>query len=446
MTTLLPRTLLVPLAIIATLGASAAIGRPAPPAACTMLPGPALMLLRVESETTLAFAGTVGEAMSSSSVPAGSWDSLLATRGTPMPAARVRLLRLDSATRATLSAAGIAADQPSGFLRAAPHRADCRTVRWRGERNWIAPGDTGYARGYLAPRESWVGGVPVFVIPHTWSYPYPRQRGLLFRVPPDDPIAPPEAVFSLDSALGLVEFRPGHETEYDSLRRARALSWIRANLSVADLEPVLTQAREAVLAVDWKDAARLPSRLRGSYMVTMETADARHSWYFRTHDRPSYGWRGRGTRSAVELAESPYIPGYSLLGYPARARDQLPTTSHTRRERGPLTWFAAADRPMAPGNDARRVLDGSLEFTLSAVPESLWPTLEDYIPAPDALDSLMPTRVPRSERQPQLPLTIRLDGRGGVTADTTFVAGGRPLRVRLIRMDTVSVARPWGNA
>ena len=443
MTTPPAKTLLVPLVVAVALVSSAANIRPAAPAACRMSPGPSLMLLRVERETTLAFTPAPGQAMSSSSVPAGPRDSLLATPGTPMPAAQVRLLRLDSATRATLAGAGIAADEPSAFLRAAPYRADCRTIRWRGDSAWVEQGDTGYARGYLEPREHWVDGVPVFVIRHTWSYPYPRQRGLLFRAPPDEGVAPPAAVFGLDSALSLEGSEQSRMSDYDRLRRVRAMTWIRGNLSVADLEPVRSEAQRAVLAADWQEAARMPSRLRGSYMVTMETGEARQSWYFRTHDRPSYSWRDDEGPSAVQLLASPHVTGYSLVSYPALARDELPTLHHRGSGRRPLTWLASADRPTAPGNHERRVLDGYLEFTLSAAPESLWPALEQFIPPPDTTFSTLSAKPPASERQPRLPLTIRLDGSGGVTADTTLIAGGAPLRVRLVRLDTMSISRAW---
>ena len=402
-----------------------------------------MMLLRVEQDTTLPFTPAPGQAMSGSSVPAGPRDSLLATPGTPMPAARVRLLRLDSATRATLADAGIAADEPSALVRAAPFRPDCRTIRWRGDSAWVEPGDTGYARGYLEPRGSWIDGIPVFVIRHAWRYPYPRQRGLLFRVPPDEAIAPPAAVFSLDSTLRLEGFEQASTSAYDSVRQVRALAWLRENLRVADFEPVRSQAHSAVLAADWREAMRMPSRLRGSYMVTMETGDARHSWYFRTHDRPSYRRRDKAAPSASELLESPHVRGYSLVGYPAPARDDLPTAYRRASGRVPMTWFASADRPTAPGNDERRVLDGYLEFTLSAAPESLWPALERFIPPRDTLFRMLSAQMLPSDRQPRLPLTIRLDGIGGVTADTTFTAGGAPLRVTLVRLDTISVVRPW---
>ena len=57
-----------------------------------------------------------------SGVRPGPADSNLATPSTPMPAARVHILQMDSATRRILTANGITNDQPTALIRAAPYR------------------------------------------------------------------------------------------------------------------------------------------------------------------------------------------------------------------------------------------------------------------------------------------------------------------------------------
>jgi hypothetical protein len=49
----------------------------------------------------------------------------------------------------------------------------------------------------------------------------------------------------------------------------------------------------------------------------------------------------------------------------------------------------------------------------------------------------------RGEKQPEIPLTIRLDERGEVRGDTTLVVGSTTLRVSLQRIDTLSMKRPF---
>jgi hypothetical protein len=115
--------------------------------------------------------------------------------------------------------------------------------------------------------------------------------------------------------------------------------------------------------------------------------------------------------------------------------------------RPPLVWLATDDRPTAPGNDARRVLSGMLEFNLAAAPESFWNDLEALVPRMSVGDSTTLARmnrpIQRGEKQPQVPLTVQLDAGGGVRADTTLTVRGRALRVVLQRVDTLSTRRPF---
>lgn len=391
-------------------------------ARCTLVPGATLALLRVERDTTLPHVPGGSRPASATGGPPSPRDSILAVEGTPMPAARVRLLRVDSATRAALAAQGVAAGQSTAYIRAAPYRADCRTVRWTGESAFTVAGDTGYVRATLAPRGQWVDGVPVLIVFEAWAYPYPRRRSLAFGATPDQPLASAAAMFDLSLALDIPEPRSaGDVGPYQEATRARGLAWARANPAAAELEPVRTMVRRAVLDADWAVVTRAPSRLRGTYRVELELEGERHRWFFRTHDRAAYGWPAADSvRTTAELIASPHVAGYALPGYAAAALDSLPDRAPTGSLRVPLAWLASDDRPTTPGNAARRELKAMLQFRSSAVAEPLWAGLE-----------------------PPIPLTVRLDGRGEVRADTTLLAGGRRVRVRLERVDTLAVTNPF---
>jgi len=416
---------------------------------CTLVPSSTLAVLRVEQDTTLLFAPPAPERMSFSGVRAGPGDSLLASPATPMPAARVRLLQLDSTTRAILASHGVTDSQPIAFIRAAPYRADCRTIRWTDSLPFVARGEVGYVRATLAAREHWINGVPVLVIRDVWNYPYPRRRGLAFNLSPDAPLAPAQAMFSVNAVLEIPRSVSGEaRIAADSARRTRALAWARANSAAAELEPVRMLVRRAVLEPDWRVAERVPSRLRGTYRVDIEVGGERSAWFFRTRDRPGYGWGGPDSlQTTAELITSPYISGYRLVGYAAGSPDSLFSPEPGAHLRGPLVWLATDDRPTVPGNDARRELRGMLEFRMAATPELLWDDLEAFVPRRSARDSAMLARlnrpIRRAEKQPQIPLRVQLDGRGGVRADTTLPTGGRLLRVVLQRIDTLSIKRPF---
>ena len=416
---------------------------------CTLIPSSTLAVVRVEQDTTLPFAPSSAQPMSSSGVGSGRRDSLLATPATLMPAARVRLLDLDSTTRGILGTHGVTDAQPIAFIRAAPYRADCRTIRWTDSIPFVERGEMGYVRATLASREQWIDGVPLLVIYDEWNYPYPRRRGLAFGVAPDAPLAPAQAMFSLNVTLEIPRSVSGEERmSAERARRTRAIAWARANPIAAELEPARTAIRRAVLELDWRAAERVPSRLRGTYRVDMEASGKRSTWFFRTHDRPGYSWRGPDSlQTTAALIASPYVSGYRLVGYAAGSLDSLSTRELRRPPNVPLVWLATDDRPTAPGNDARRALSGMLEFNMSATPEFLWDYLEPFVPRPSASDSAMRALfkrpITRSQKQPQLPLSIQFDQGGGVRADTILAVGGRTLRVVLQRRDTLSIRRPF---
>ena len=261
---------------------------------CTIQPERSLLLMHVERDTTLPHAEVEGEFMSASGVRRGPHDSLLAVQGTPMPGARVRLLQVDSSTQAMLRAARITDPRPLAFIRAAPYRADCRTIRWSDSLPWLERGDTGYARATLAPPSQWIAGTPVFIIRNTWYYPYPRQRALAYDVPADRPLASANAMYSLNVLLEAGgQLMRDFAINTDTASRRRVLEWTRSHLIDAELEPIRQLVRRAILSPDWETVRRMPSRLRGSYAVTMEADGTRGTWYFRTEHRPRSSWPDR---------------------------------------------------------------------------------------------------------------------------------------------------------
>jgi hypothetical protein len=408
--------------------------------------------VRVERDTTLPFLSAGGEMLSSSGVRPGPHDSLLATPTTPMPAARVRLLQLDSATRTLLAANGVRASEPMAFIKAAPYRADCRTIRWTDTVPFVVPGEVGYVRALLAPREQWVNGLPLLVIPDAWNYPYPRRRSIAYGAPAGAALASAEAMFSLNAALERPV--PGSEEGWKVHReesRERALAWARANRAVAELEPVRRLVHDAVLHADAEELRSLRSRLRGSYRVEMDVAGgARGTWFFRTDESPTAPWRGRDTMlTTAQLVSSPHVRGYQLIGYAASSPDSLQRTIPDDLLRSGLVWLSMPDRPTTPGNETRRVLEGELAFFLGSIPDDrLWSDFEEFGPPRSARDSVFAARsgrtIPRTQTRVRLPLTLRLDAAGAVRGDTTLaLSGGRSLRVVLERIDTLSVPRPF---
>lgn len=419
---------------------------------CTMRPGGTIAIVRVEQDTMLPNAPVRIERMSSSHIPTN--DSLLATPETPMPAARVRLLQLDSATRLTLASHGITESAPTAYLRAAPYRHDCQTIRWTDSVPFVVNGEVGYVRGMLASREQWIGSVPLIVIPNAWYYPYPRRRSLVlgeppdFKVPADMPLAPAEAVFSFN-ALVLPTGVDDHSIHMnlDSAMRAQVIAWARANPEAASLQPLRRRLRELVLLPDSRELRRRSSRLRGTYRVDLVAGDDLATWYFRTHARPDYKWDGADSaRTTAELIEAPYVGGYTLAGYAAPTPDSLLVRAPGYPARPPMVWLATTDRPTAPGNDARHVLPGQLDLQLGAAPRSIWRALEPFVRPMGARESEAAARLygagAAAMRHARIPITLRIDSRGtGVQGDTTLAAGTQRLRVRVERVDTVTVSR-----
>jgi hypothetical protein len=446
-----PRFLLyTSVAFLSVLGATSA-PRDAAPLRCTMMPGTSRLLLQVRSDTTLPFGEMSRNAMSYSSVRPGSADTLLAVPGTPMPAARVRLLQLDSVTRATLAAAGIQDAQPLAFIRAAPYRADCRTIRWVDSMPWVLAGDSGYARASLAPTEQWIAGTPVFVIADAWNYPYPRQRGLApFGTPPQQTLAPADALYDLVSTLepGAAVARSDVFVTTDSSRYARALSWAKANPRTNELEPIRTILRGAIVGFDREAVRQIPSRLRGTYRVVMHVDGDSAAWTFRTVDKPAYAWQDADTvRSTASIVALPYAAGYQLVGYAATDAGEVPVRRPADMRAAQLVWLAAADQPLRAGNDTSRTLTAELQFRRSAAPPLAWDALDAFVRPPSAMDRALQERtgrtITREDQQPQLPITLRLGSAGQIAADTSYQVGGRPFRVTLVRVDTISIRRPF---
>ncbi|HSJ64837.1 MAG TPA: hypothetical protein VK922_13160 [Gemmatimonadaceae bacterium] len=437
----LPAASLLPLRFSATLGAADEL--------CSLQPAPTIALLRVERDTTLPYTPVRATPMSYSGVRQGPADSMLVAPGDPMPAARVRMLRMDTLTRQSLTAAGVTDSLPAAFITAAPYRADCRTIRYSDSIPFVVPGDVGFVRASLSPSEHWIDGTPVFVIRPVWHYPYPYRRALAFAATPDAHLASAEAMYGLTLTLEMPHrLDADARTEAGRARQNRARAWARENGAAAELEPARSMIRRAVLESDWEAARRIPSRLRGTYRVELALGGTRGTWFFRTHDKPGYRWdRADSLQSIAALVESPHIPGYRLAGLGAASMDSLPTAYPRGGVRGPLVWLGSSDRPTIRGDDSLLTLDGELMFQLGAAPEWLWTALEDLVPPPNARDSALMAGLnlplERARLQPRIPLTLHLGALGGVRADTTLSIRGGPLRVILERVDTAALARPF---
>ena len=411
--------------------------RPMPTLPCSMLSGPTRAVIRIERDTMLPSAGVAISPLSFSNVRVQ--DSLLARPGTPMPGARVRILRVDSATRSEVVRQGGTPDV--GFIRVFVYGAGCEPLRWTDTTRFVSPGEVGYINATLAPREQWIGNAPLLIV---HSRPYPG-----FGTGTGEQLASPAMLFDFAEAMDLPDAKSEDEAlAFNLERRRRALAWARAHLEAAELEPLRASIRDAVVSMDWGDAERIPSRLRGTYRVDVESGDRRGTWFFRTHERPSYGWRGRDSMqfTTAGLLASPHIAGYRLVGYGAGSVDSIITTL-PRGGKYPLVWLATSDRPTAPGNDARRELKGTFEFVLAAAPESLWDIVEPLVPPMRPADSAFYARLgrprERERQQAMIPVTVRIDKNGGVRADTTVSVGTHRIRIMLQRLDTVATKRPW---
>ena len=419
---------------------------------CTLQPGSVMAVARVEQDTMLPLVNSRLQATSFSTPPVRPGAPQVAAPDTPMPSARVRLTRLDSATRAEFAAAGVRDREPTAYIQARPYGADCRALVWNDSVAWVRRGEIGYIVATLAPREAWINNVPVLVIPDMWNYPYPRQQGLLMRFMQPvsgEPLATAEALFDFtvsNPGANPDRFGPGLP---DSVSDASMLAWARAHMEQAEREPIRRLLRSAILRHDMDRIAKKPSRLRGSYRVTMTADDSTVTWWFRTVDKPAFRWEGPDSlRGTAEFVRAPYAT-YNLVGYAADDRSSLAAvaTDGTRANPAKLVWLAATDRPGMPGNERVRVLHAQLKFMLRSAPAPIWPALEAWIPPLSALDSTMMARVrlvvPHENRQPTIPLTLRFDDAGGWSADTLVIRNGKSLRITLTRGDSVSVPRLW---
>ena len=420
-------------------------------AACSMEPGRTMAVLRVEKDTLLPYVSHDVRVLSRTVTPTNPHDSLLAVNGTPMPGGRVTLLRVDSTTQRVLAQHGITASNPQAFLLAAPYGSDCRAVRYTSRDPFLVRGEIGYIRGSLASRERWIGNVPLIVVSDVWDYPYPRRRSMAFEADSNAILASPEAVFSFYTTVPVPEewrYRSApQESIADSIERDRAILWARTNAEAAELQPLRTAIRQSVLAPDWKVARKTSSRLRGSYRLSIDGSRASGVWYFRTEPAPRFNWRALDlARPTADLIASPYIAGYQVTGLGAATYDSLPSVSLRDAPRESRVWLSSSDRLTAPGGSTHRMLAGELQFVLAPAPEALWEDLVAAVPTLSRMDSLFFVRTNRAitalQRQPRIPLTIRIGNGGEVTADTTIMRGNQILRVRLERIDTIALRKP----
>ncbi len=375
-------------------------------------------------------------------------DSMLATAETLMPSARVSLLQLDSASRSVLASVGITDTQPRAYIQAAPYGADCRTIRPTDTTAWTQAGDTGYVVATLAPRDQWVDGIPVLVIPDMWNYPYPRNTGLTTYPPSPPPYASPDALFSFgERVTPAPDWYSVDKVPADTIR-SRVSAWARAHVVQRELEPIRSRIRNLVSGADFERISTTPSRFRGTYRIHLRDDDSSATWQFRTVDRPAYRWGAiEVAQTIADIIEAPFVPGYSLVGYAADSAGIVPVVSPRGAAERRLVWLSVADRPSAPGNDTTRVLAAMVEFVRVGAPVSIWDALDVYVRRLPAADSAFIARAgvvrTRADDQPRLPLTLRIGRDGSIAGDTTLVRDGRRLRVTLTRVDTVSVRRPF---
>lgn len=147
-------------------------------------------------------------------------------------------------------------------------------------------------------------------------------------------------------------------------------------------------------------------------------------------------------------AGPPYNPDASRAPHQLVGRPPLVhlygTAGALGRRRGSAPRGSAPRRPCGPRWPAARALPGPRPRGRALGRHgALGPT----VPPPTAFEREMLARAGyvarRADRQPQLPLTLRLDAQGGVHADTTLAAGGQSVRVRLERVDTLARRRPY---
>ncbi len=416
---------------------------------CTLRPGTVRAVLEVLRDTILPFAPAGQVAFSYSTLP-GMTDNELATAGTTLPAARVRLTHLDSATRAELVSSGILDPQPQAYIRAAPYRADCQTIKWTDTLPWTKSGDTGYVVATLASREQWIDGRPVLIIPDTWSYPYPRHAGPAIFPTAQPPFASPEALFSFEEWVHRGRTPQNGVPASADYLRVQSIVWAQSNVEQRERDPIRWRIRESILSADFARVRAMPSRFSGTYRVEVQTAGRSASWQFRTVDRPAYRWQDVDTaRTVSDLIDSPHLSGYRLVGYAADSTGVVPQSAPrglaTRQWR--LVWLAVADRPTMPDADNAGVVMAMLEFQRKGAPQNIWSALDGFVPATSTSDSLLFSRMrivrTAADDQPRLPLTLRIGREGAVRADTTIARGGQQVRVILIRESTVALARPF---
>ena len=141
---------LIPLAILPALALTfrATMNPPAhgvERARCTLAPGSVKAVVSVEQDTMLPLVNSRLQAMSFSTPPARPAAPPVAGPDTPMPSARVRLTRLDSATRTEFAAAGIRDREPTAYIQARPYGADCRALVWNDTVAWVRRGGSVWA-------------------------------------------------------------------------------------------------------------------------------------------------------------------------------------------------------------------------------------------------------------------------------------------------------------
>lgn len=418
------------------------------PVPCMQEPDNVHAVIVVERDTARLLPSDPGIRFASSSRTTRMADSLVLRPGELSPAARVRLVRMDSVTRELFRSRGIAAAEPQAVIVAAQYDAACRFTRYRDTAAWTRVGDRGYIAGTLAADTS---RLPAIVVSDPKSSPYPRQRGLAHNARADDVLASVDAVFAfaeIVAARSHASFArmmarlpaPAHRTElYLPLR-----TWYTRNTAEAEREPLRSWMRNEILmprAPLYDDAQ---TRLRGTFVVTLRTGNDTLQWNTRSFERIVGPWEERDSvRTVADLMRRPWAAGHRIGAMVATRVEDLPRYEVGSDPNGDAAQlsFMLADPPDASDTIRTPRVAGELRLSLWRVhPRARAvlrrfnaPTDEEFLQWQAARDT-----VPIDAwRTVHIPLTFRFDRRDDVLVDERI----GDVSVKIVRLDTIGIRR-----
>ena len=258
-------------------------------APCSLAPSPSILLLTVIRDTVLRH-GFENDRSQDRGWPGVKY----ADANSLMPAASVQLLDADSATRTLLAIGGNTMSAPV-FILAAPYAPDCRTIEWTDTVPWVLPGDSDFARATLLPKDIWIDG---------------------------------RAMFDFELAMDAAARSGSSGDQGESNQRDSAISWVKRNTAAAELEPLCTRIADMV-SIRTRSGDELPTRLRGSYRISVRALDgakpSSFNVFFRSSMARSTSWREREEQRAIADILASRSPISSVLtGVVKASRDSLP--------------------------------------------------------------------------------------------------------------------------